>query len=103
MNKIIKELNEAVASKCVTFKQMDACIWIEEEYKIEMKRLSNENKLLKHNWKMVKVFLNAKIAILNSLIARNEPEEVIELRALALAYQKALSTMKSLENTEGIE
>lgn len=99
MNNIIKKLNDAVKSGTVTFNQMNACLWIEDEYKLEMKRISNVNKLLKHNWKLVKTFLNEKITMLKPL-TMGEPEENVELRALLLAYEKTLSIMKGLENIE---
>lgn len=102
MNSIIKKLNESFNAGVVTFKQMDACLWIDDKYKIEMKRISNNNKQLKNNWKMVKSFLNEEISILNSLISMSEPEELIEHRALLIAYQNTLSTMKNLENTEAL-
>ena len=102
MNSIIKQLNEAFSAKTVTFKQLDACRWIEDEYKLEMKRLANSNKLLKNNWRMIKSFLNERICILNTIVSSGEPEDFMEHRALLVAYQNTLKEMKGLENTEAL-
>ena len=98
MNKIIKQLNEAFNTGDVTFKQLDECVWIEDKYKTEIKILSDRNKKLKHNWNMLKSFLNEKIILLKGLSCSGD--FIVEIEALKVAYTNVLQKMKSYENLE---